>query len=165
MSDIGWVDLVLAGALALSVIVGLLRGFVFEVLSLLGWLAAYVIAQWLAPTLAPHLPLGKPGSALNLGAAFVCTFVAALIAWGLSARLLRMLIRATPLSLVDRGLGATFGLLRGLVVLLAIATVIALTPAAKSSAWRESRGALWLNDALHGLKPMLPQQVAEHLPQ
>ena len=164
MGDIGWVDLLLLGALALSVIVGLVRGFVFEVLSLLGWVAAYFAAQWLTPELAPHLPVGAPGSPLNLGAAFACTFIAALIAWGLAAKLVRLLIRATPLSLVDRGLGATFGLARGLVVLLAIATVVALTPGVNSPAWQQSRGALWLNDALLELRPVLPQQLAKHLP-
>jgi len=137
---------------------------VFEVLSLLGWVAAYFAAQWLTPELAPHLPVGAPDSPLNLGAAFACTFIAALIAWGLAAKLVRLLIRATPLSLVDRGLGATFGLARGLVVLLAIATVVALTPGVNSPAWQQSRGALWLNDALLELRPVLPQQLAKHLP-
>jgi membrane protein required for colicin V production len=164
MSNIGWVDLMFLGIVLLSVIVGLVRGLVFEVLSLLGWLAAYVAAQSLSPMLAPHLPIGRAGSALNHAAAFACTFIAALIVWSLVARLLRMLIRATPLSPVDRVLGATFGLARALVVMLAITTVVALTAMAKSPAWRESHGAVWLNDALHGIRPVLPPQIAEHLP-
>jgi membrane protein required for colicin V production len=75
-----------------------------------------------------------------------------------------MLVHATPLSIPDRALGAGFGLLRGMVLLLALATVVALTPAAASPGWRESRGALWLNTTLHGLKPVLPEQVAKRLP-
>jgi membrane protein required for colicin V production len=164
VSSLGWVDLMFLGIVVLSVIVGLVRGVVFEVLSLLGWLAAYVAAQWLAPMLAPCLPVGATGSALNHAAAFACTFIAALIVWSLMARLLRMLIHATPLSLVDRVLGATFGVARALVVMLAITTVVMLTSLARSAAWQESRGAPWLNDALRGIKPMLPAQVAEHLP-
>ena len=35
-------------------LLGLWRGLVFEVLSLLGWVAAFLLAQWLAPRLAPH---------------------------------------------------------------------------------------------------------------
>ncbi|HEX3140656.1 MAG TPA: CvpA family protein, partial [Rhizobacter sp.] len=64
-----WVDIVLASVLALSVIVGLVRGFVFEVLSLLGWFVAYFAAQWLTPDVAPHIPVGKPGSGINHAAA------------------------------------------------------------------------------------------------
>lgn len=164
LSSIGWVDWVLVGILFLSVVVGLMRGLVFEVLSLLGWLAAYIAAQWLSPLLAPHLPVGRSGSALNQAAALACTFVAALVVWGLAARLLRMVIHATPLSVVDRVLGVTFGVARAVVLMLAIATVVMLTSLAKSPAWQQSRGAVWLGDAIRGLKPILPPQIAGHLP-
>ena len=159
-----WVDIVLASVLALSVIVGLVRGFVFEVLSLLGWFAAYFAAHWLAPEASPHIPVGKPGSGMNHAAAFAAVFVAALIVWALGSRLIRLLIHATPLSLPDRLLGAVFGLLRGLVLLLAAATVISITPLVKSPAWQASQGAQWLHAALSGLRPVLPPQLLQHLP-
>ena len=162
--SLGWVDAVLLGLLALSALVGLMRGFVFELLSLFGWLVAYFAAQWFTPMLAEHLPVGQPGSGMNHGAAFACAFVAALIVWGLLARLVRMLIRATPLSLIDRLLGAGFGVARGLIVLLAIATVVGLTPLSKSAAWQSSLGAPWLQAGLRGLKPVLPAEVSQHLP-
>ena len=164
MDSLGWVDWVFLGILLLSIIVGLVRGLVFEVLSLLGWLAAYLAAQWLSTSLAPYLPVGTPGSALNHAAAFVCTFIVALIVWSLVSRLLRMAIHATPLSVVDRALGATFGLARALVLLLAITTFVLLTSLAKTPAWQESRGGAWLHGALRGIKPMLPSQIADHLP-
>ena len=62
---------------------------------------------------------------------------------------------ATPLSLPDRLLGAVFGFLRGGVLLLVVATVVALTPASQSQGWRASRGVQWLNVALASLKPLL----------
>lgn len=161
---LNWVDLTLLAVLLVSVIVGIVRGFVFELLSLAGWVAAWIAAQWFAPQVAPHLPVGAPGSALNLGAAFAATFLAALIAWGLAARLLRMLIRATPLSAIDRVLGAAFGLVRGGVLLLAVAMVVGLTPLAKSGVWQQARGAGVLQAALQGLLPLLPPEVSEHLP-
>jgi len=164
MADIAWVDLVFIGILVLSAIVGLMRGLVFEVLSLVGWLVAYFAAQWLSADVAPHLPVGRPGSAVNLGVAFAATFIGVLIVWSILARLVRLLIHATPLSLVDRALGASFGLARGLLVLLVITTIVMFTSFAKSPAWRESRGAAWSSDALQGIKPMLPPQIAEHLP-
>jgi membrane protein required for colicin V production len=164
MSELGWVDWVFIGILLLSIIVGLVRGLVFEVLSLVGWLVAYGAAQWLAPEVAPHLPIGRVGSALNHAAAFACTFIAALIVWALLARLLRMLIRATPLSPVDRVLGATFGAARALVVMLAITTVVLLSSLSRTAAWQASHGAAWLSSALHGIRPVLPAQIAEHLP-
>jgi membrane protein required for colicin V production len=162
--DIGWVDIAFAGVLLFSIIVGLMRGLMFEVLSLVGWLVAYFAAQWLSPEVAPHLPVGRPGSSLNLGAAFASTFIVVLVAWSLLARVVRLLVHATPLSLVDRMFGAGFGLLRGVVVLLVVTTVVMLSSFAKSTPWRESRGAVWANDALHAIRPMLPPQIAERLP-
>jgi membrane protein required for colicin V production len=163
LQQIGWVDAVLAAVLVLSVIVGIARGFVFELLSVVGWIAAWFAAQWFAPVVAPHIPIGATGSALNHGAAFGITFVAALIVWSLASRLVRLLIHATPLSLVDRLLGAAFGLVRGAVLLLAVTTVIGSTPLAKSAAWQQSRGAAALHAVLQVLLPLLPSQVSEHL--
>lgn len=159
-----WIDWALLAVLLLSVIAGIVRGFVFEVMALFGWLVAWFAAQWFAADVAAWLPVGAPGSGLNLAAAFVGCFVAGLVLWTLLARLVRLLVHATPLSLVDRVLGAAFGLLRGGVLLLAVATAVALTPAVKSSAWRASHGALWLNTMLHELKPVLPDSVARLLP-
>jgi membrane protein required for colicin V production len=164
MAQVGWVDWTLLAVLALSLLVGLVRGFVFEVMSLAGWVVAWFAAQWFAADLAPQLPVGVPGSSLNHAAAFALCFLAAIIVWSLLSRLIRMLLHATPLSLADRALGAGFGLLRGAVLLLAVTTVVALTPAAQSQPWRESRGTTWLNTAMHGLKPLLPAQVAGWLP-
>lgn len=160
---LAWVDWVLIALLAASAVVGLWRGFVFEVLSLAGWVAAWFGAQWLAPQLAPYLPVGKAGGALNLGAAFALGFVGLLLLWALAARLVRLLLHATPLSLPDRLLGAAFGLLRGVVLLLALATAVAYTPAAQSQGWRASQGARWLGHTLAVLKPLLPDPVARLL--
>ena len=159
--DIGWVDIGLLAFLALSVGVGLLRGFVFELLSLAGWFAAYFAGRWLTPVAQPYLHIGAPGSTLNYGATFACVFIAALIVWSLAARLVRALIRATPLSAFDRLLGAGFGALRGLVVLLVVATVVGVSPWAQSAAWQRSQGAVWLNALLHGLRPALGNEVPQ----
>lgn len=152
------------GILAVSMIVGLVRGFVFEVLSLVGWLVAYLVARWFAADVAVHIPIGRPGSAVNHATGFVVLFIVALLLWAIASRLLRFLIHATPLGIPDRALGACFGLLRGLVLLLAAATVIAVTPLGKSSTWRASQGAQWLHAALDGLRPLLPSQLSTHLP-
>jgi membrane protein required for colicin V production len=164
LSSIHWVDWVLLAVLAISVVIGLVRGLVFECLSLAGWLVAWFGAQWGAPWLAARLPIGEPGSALNHGAAFLLAFVAALLVWTLLSRLIRMLIHATPLSVPDRLLGAGFGALRGGVLLLALCTVVLLTPAAQSAAWRSSHGGPWLAQGLGWLKPLLPPSAARLLP-
>ena len=156
---IGWVDWSLLGILLLSIVVGTMRGFVFEVLAIAGWFVAWFAAQWAGPEIAPHIPIGTPGSLLNTAAAFAAAFLVTLIVWGIAVRLVRGLLHSTPLRPVDRLLGAVFGLVRGVVVLLLVAVIVGWTPAARSPAWQASVGAAWLAAALHGLAPLLPGTV------
>ncbi|HEU4457847.1 MAG TPA: CvpA family protein [Methylibium sp.] len=164
LGGVGWVDLAFAALLLLSTVVGLWRGLLFEVMSLLGWVAAYVAAQAFAPALAPQLPFGASGSALQLGAAFAIVFVLALIVWSLLSSLLRRLMQASPLSGLDRLFGAVFGLLRGVLIGVVIATLVQLTPFGKSRDWRTSHGAAAMQTVLAGLRPWLPDAVVKHLP-
>lgn len=161
---LGWVDWTLLAVLVLSVLIGLWRGLVFELMSLAGWVVAYIVAQAFSPALGLYIPIGTPGSALHQGVAFAITFLLALLAWSLVARLVRLIIHATPLTIPDRALGGAFGLLRGLVLLLVVATLVTFTPAARSAAWAESKGAAWLGSLLKGLKPVLPHEIVRHLP-
>ena len=80
-----------------------------------------------------------------------------------SQNLAQLLMQATPLSLPDRLLGGAFGALRGAVLLLAVATVVAFTPAAQSQDWRASQGARWLGHTLSALKPLMPPPAARLL--
>ena len=155
-----WVDIAMLGVIAISAVVGLVRGLTFELLSLAGWFVAYFAGRWLEPWLAPYLPIGAKGSLLNQGAAFACAFLAVLIVWSLLARAVSALIGATPLRPLDRLLGAVFGLVRGLIVLLALATLIAYTPAVRFDAWRSSAGAALLEAVLQGLLPLVPGDSA-----
>lgn len=157
IAGFSWVDWAMAAVLAISATVGLWRGLVFELLSLLGWAVAFVVAKVCGAMVAPWLPVGAPDSWVRLSLAFSLTFIATLILWTLLAKLARMLVSATPLSVLDRALGAVFGLSRGLLVLLVVALLVGvIPPASRSAAWQASRGAAWLQAALHGLKPWVP---------
>jgi membrane protein required for colicin V production len=162
---LGAIDWAMLAALLLSVGIGLVRGLLLEVAMLVGWVVAYFAAHWLAADLAPHVPVGSPGSGLNRGAAFALVFVAALIVWALLARLVRMVVHATPLSVVDRIGGGAFGVLRGALLLVAVATLVAFTPAAQSPLWQASTGARWAVETVKFIQPLLPPDLRQWLPQ
>ena len=52
-------DWVFVAVLVASLALGAWRGLVYEVLSVASWIAAFVLAQWLAPDVAALLPMGK----------------------------------------------------------------------------------------------------------
>ena len=90
-------------------------------------------------------------------------FVASLFVLGLVAALIKKLIESVGLRPVDRILGALFGALRGAVLMLAVAAVVAMTPFKSAPWWQESTGAHWLMGALGALKPVLPEQFGKYL--
>ncbi|MBB1599431.1 MULTISPECIES: CvpA family protein [unclassified Variovorax] len=162
MALLDWIAVAL---LAVSLMFGLVRGLVFEVISLAGWVVAFFCAQWFAADLAAWLPIdGDPEASWRYALAFVLLFVAAAFAVGLVASVTRRLIAAVGLRPVDRLLGAAFGLARGAVALLAMAVVVHLLTLSDSAWWRESHSAVVLDAALQGLKPALPEKLASYLP-
>jgi membrane protein required for colicin V production len=160
VSTLDW--LVVAVLLA-SVVLGLWRGLVYEVLSVLNWLAAFVLAQWLAPRAAQWLPAGG-GESLRYAGGFVLVFIAALFAGGLFAWLTKKLVEAAGLRPVDRALGGMFGLVRGVVAMLALAVVVHLTGLKNGAWWTESVSAGVATAALRGLKPVVPERFGAYLP-
>ena len=163
VANVTAVDWVLLTVLALSLLVGLWRGLVFEVLSVLGWVAAFFLAQWLAPDVAALLPMSSAQQPIRYAIAFVLTFIAAVFLAGLLASMLRKMVASVGLRPVDRVFGAVFGVVRGLVLLLAVAVAIDLTSLKDSPWWQESTGAPMLSAALKGLKPALPDQFSRFL--
>jgi membrane protein required for colicin V production len=156
-------DSILAAVLVFSLLLGAWRGLVYEVLSVLGWAASFYAAQWFAPQAATLLAWQSASEPVRYAAAFVLVFIAALFVAGLLAAVLKRLVDALGLRPVDRTLGAAFGLLRGIILLLAATVVVNMTALKSSAWWQESTGAGGLTALLQNLKPLLPEQFAGYL--
>jgi membrane protein required for colicin V production len=161
MPTLDWIFL---AVLLASMLVGAWRGLVYEVLSVLSWLAAFVLAQWLAPDAAEWLPMSGAAQAMRYAAGFVLVFIAAIFAGSLLAFLIKKLVSAVGLRPADRLLGAAFGVLRGVVLLLAVTVVVGMTPLHSALWWEEASGPRVATVVLTGLKPVLPQEFGKYLP-
>lgn len=159
-----YIDWTLLGVLGLSFVIGAWRGLVFEVLSVFVWIAAFVLAQWYAPEVAGKLPMAGTGQSLRYAAGFVLVFVGTAFVAGLFVQLIKKMVAAVGLRPVDRTLGAVFGLLRGAILLLAIAVVMNMTALRNQTDWQASQGAMMLTGLLMKLKPLLPQEFGKYLP-
>jgi membrane protein required for colicin V production len=161
LSVLEWLFL---AVLLLSLLVGAWRGLVYEAISLTAWVAAFVLAQWYTPEVAQHLPMSGAAEPARYAVGFVLTFVGAAFAGGLLAVLASKLVTVAGLAPIDRVLGAAFGLVRGMVILLAFTVVVMMTPLHQSAWWNESSGAGLLSATLKGLKPVLPEEFGKVLP-
>lgn len=162
MAVLDWIFL---AVLLASMLIGAWRGLVFEVLSALGWLVAFMAAQWWAEDVAAWLPLGGiEQAAVRYAAGFVAVFVVVVFAWGLLAWMAKHLIEASGLRPVDRTLGALFGVVRAGVLWLVLAVVVQSTHLRDAVWWQASSIAPWLSVALQEIKPSLPQGLEKYLP-
>lgn len=156
-------DTVLLVVLGASLLLGAWRGLVFELFSLVGWVAAFWVARLLAQDMAAWLPIGSWEPTLQYAAGFVAVFVIAIFGWGLLSALAKKLIEVVGLRPVDRSLGALFGLLRGGVLVLVITLVVINTSMAQQEWWMHSWSGPVLGDAVRQLVPALPQEIGKYL--
>lgn len=161
MATLDWVFLAL---LLSSLLLGAWRGLVYEVLSVLSWIAAFVLAQWLAPAAADWMPFGESGDAARRVAAFVLVFIAAVFLGGWLAAIMRRFVQSAGLRPVDRTLGGAFGIVRGALLMLVAAVLVNMTALKAQAWWTESVGAEVATTALKGLKPVLPGTFGQYLP-
>ena len=158
------VDWILLAVLGLSFLLGLWRGIVQEVLSLAGWVAAFYVSQMYAPLAAAWLPMEGSSQMLRYAAGFVVVFIAVLVATVLVSWIVKKLVSAVGLGPLDRLLGSLFGLMRGVVILLAVTVFVGMTPMRDTDGWKQAQGAQWLQQFLHVLKPVLPADFGKYLP-
>jgi membrane protein required for colicin V production len=156
-------DIAIVLVLVLSMVWGIWRGFVREMLSLAGWVLAFLAANAVAAPLGELLPASWARAEVRVLIAFVVVFVLVLSAATLVAMLLSRLFKAAGLGGVDRTLGGVFGLARGVVILLAVTLAAGLTSAPRHALWKESVGAGMLTRTVVQLKPWLPPRLERRL--
>lgn len=158
-------DWIFAAVLLASMLLGAWRGLVYEVLSLLAWVAAFMLAQWLALDAAALLPLQEQSEMLRYAAGFITVFLVAVFACSFLAWLGKKLAQALGLRPVDRVLGAVFGALRGVLVILVAVFVAGLTQLDRAPWWQEARSAVLLSEWVkNDLRPLLPQDLGSYWP-
>jgi membrane protein required for colicin V production len=150
-------DLLLLAIIAVSTLLGLLRGFVGVLASLLAWLLAGWAAFHFGGKLALILAGNDTPSAGMLLAGYGLCFLGVLLVVGLVGWGVRKVVKAAGLSGVDRALGGALGLARGGIVACLLVLLMGFTALPREAAWQQSAvvpvllpGAQWLRGWLPG---------------
>ncbi|MGB4343400.1 MAG: CvpA family protein [Moraxellaceae bacterium] len=126
-------DWIILGVIVISFALGFFRGFVREAFSLAGWVSAYVVARLFHAPLENLLADSISTPSLRLAAAWGGLFVTTLMLAMLAGYLVLSVIESAGLRSVDRFLGAGFGVVRGLILVLAV--LVMVSPFASRDAW------------------------------
>lgn len=158
-----WIDYTVLGVMLLSIAWGIWRGLVREVISILGWVIAFLAANLFAGPVGELLPREISTPELKVAIAFVGIFLASLVITTLLALLLSKAVHSVGLASLDRTLGAVFGLARGALLVMAAALLAGLTSLPREAVWRDSLVGAPVAQAALALKAYLPQSFAQRL--
>lgn len=156
-------DYIVIAIVAASVVLGLWRGVVGEVIALVAWVLAFFAARWWGGEVARLLQNLIADAALRLVAAWVLVFIVVLLLMALLRLAVQGLLKALGLSLTDRLLGMIFGVARGVLIVLVLAAVGGMTSMPKEKWWAQAYFAPPVETAVLASEPWLPQEWAKRI--
>jgi len=157
------IDIIVLAIVGVSVAYGVWRGLVREVLALVAWAGAFLLANLLAPDAARLLPQGMATEEIRLLVSFVVVFIVALVGLSVLAMLASKVVKIVGLGPADRVVGGFFGLARGIFVVMILVLLAGLTTLPRQATWREAvlRGPL---EAFAGyVKGWLPADLSKRI--
>ncbi|MBA2689674.1 MAG: CvpA family protein [Burkholderiales bacterium] len=158
-----WFDYAVLLIIGLSLLVGWLRGAVKEILSLLSWVAAFLLANAFAGDLATALLPSIINPALRTVAAYAIVFIATLLVMMLLRIAVSEMVKAMGLGNVDKTLGLIVGFSKGIVIVLIGVLAAGMTALPQEPFWRGAVVAPWFETLAVAVKPWLPEGLARRI--
>jgi membrane protein required for colicin V production len=154
-----WFDFGFLLVLFVSVVISLFQGLVREMVSLGGWVGGFVLATIFGGKVAALLPLSL-GPFMSALIGFLLVFIGVLaVAW-IVGLVMTSAVRAAGLAPADRALGAVFGVVRGLIIVLVVVVLAGLTPLPREPFWRDALLSGPFETTAMVLRPYLPEGLA-----
>ena len=156
-------DYAVLAIVGFSVLLGVLRGLVREVIALASWVVAFVVAGAYGGEVATLLARQIPDENWRVLAAVVAVFFVVLVLMNLVALMASKLIQSAGLAVEDRVLGSVFGLARGVVVVVALVLAAGLTVLPRQPVWKDAMLAAPLEKLAVFVQQWLPQDWAKNI--
>jgi membrane protein required for colicin V production len=156
-------DYFVIAVVVLSVAISLFRGAVREVLSVASWVVAIFLAFEFSGVVATYLPASVSSPTVRSAAAFIATLLVSLLLLALVSMVITRVIKQSPLSGVDRVLGALIGLVRAVVILTALTLIAGFTTLPKEPFWRAAKSRGPLETLAVIARDYLPKTVAARI--
>lgn len=155
----GGFDWIIAVVFLISVLIGAMRGFAKEALSL----AAWVVSIWLALTFCSEAGefvnqyVRIPNPTFRDWAGFALIFLGGLIAFELASYLIIKLLIRGPVRGIDHVLGIGFGALRAAAIIVVFVIVGRGFAMEDSGWWQNSRHVGYFEMIADSIEPLLPE--------
>ena len=156
-----WIDVAILGILTISALISLVRGFVKEALSLVGWVLAFWLALTFTEVVASGLESQISVPSIRKAVAFMTLFVATLLVTSVVIYLVDILVQKTGISGTDRMLGIFFGISRGAIIVCILVLLASMTPLPQDPWWTQSKLLPYFTPVAAELRQYLPAELAQ----
>lgn len=157
------IDAVFLAFFGLFMILGLFRGVVSEVVSLLSWVGGGVLAVVYGPQLGDAMAPAIQNPLLRTGAGTIAIFFGVLLLGLVLGFVFKKLVRAAGLGILDRLLGMGFGVVRAGLIVSVIVLVVSMTPFTNNSMWQGSEIASAMSPYADDLRGFVPDHLGAYI--
>ncbi len=155
-------DYLVVATVIISAIVGAVRGFLREAIAIVTWIFALVLAGHFSELVEPHLGGLLAGALVKPWVARLIIVVLVLLIGALIGATANQFVRLSIFSGMDRLLGFTFGLLRGLVLFGLFVIAGQLLRLDGEHWWRDSRLIPYGESVANGLRFLTGEGAVPH---
>jgi membrane protein required for colicin V production len=153
-------DWSMIGITSLSILLGVIRGFAKEAMSLITWITAISLSTIYTEKVSLWFSsISMVGARLML--AFVLIVLATLIIGGIISHLIGKLISSAKFNLPDRLMGSLFGGARGVLIVAVFILFAGPTPLAEHPFWKDSHLIPKFIPLTHWLNEKMPADLVE----
>ena len=150
-----FIDYFLAFIILISLFFGFYRGFIRELLALIGLVIAFYCANKFSDLFISYVPFGFDDS-INKIITYLVIFILVLIISALIIKLINKFIKSAGLSFINIFMGGFFGFIRGLLISVLIIYLAEKSEFSLSESWYTSSVVLLLKETMEKTLPYLP---------
>lgn len=164
LQNINMLDAIFGGIILISFIIGLTRGLVVEIFSLVGWILSLWIASKFSPEAEPFIKKIFDSENVSAILAFISVFILSLFVLGLVNMFISYLLSSAKLTWINSLSGSVFGFLRGVVVCAIILCIINMTKYKDEEWYKQSVTVPYLNRLINaGVDALADSKIKERI--
>jgi membrane protein required for colicin V production len=161
---VNYFDIGILATVAIFASIGAWRGFVREVMALVTWFLAILIAWIFAPDLAGSFESLSKDPAMQQVLSFLAIFIAVFVVGAIISLVLnRLVLKKQALKVPNILMGGVLGVVRGVAVIVIAFMLAGLTPLPGSDWWKRARLAPHFERLALEASQYIPRDIARHI--
>ena len=150
------IDYAIIVIILLSICFGCFRGFIRELLSLIGWFLAFYTANFFTDSLYQYIPFALDETIKYITGYFII-FLLVLIFASIIIKLINKFIKSVGLSFSNFILGGFFGFTRGVLIIFVMILLLEKTSFSLNPGWAKSTYIPIIKNSVENTLPYLPE--------